>query len=101
MQPAPPAPSSLQVTGLPVQDVCLHSMQAPTNPVLQTSSISGASHCTYKTVAKHSPPKPGLSKWISVSLVRADSQPPVKGLEMQNGPSRITLGFSLWDIFPL
>ena len=45
MQPAPAAPSSLQVTGLPVQDVCLHSTEAPTNPVLQTSYISAACHC--------------------------------------------------------
>lgn len=31
-----------------------------------------------------------LSLWNSVSLVRAD-RPPLVGLQMQNGPSRITL----------
>lgn len=73
MQPAPPVPSSLQVTGLPVQDVCLHSMKAPTNPVLQTSYIPAASQWMYiKTVARHGSAKPGLSTWMFVNLVRAD-----------------------------
>lgn len=35
--PAPPAPSSLSVTGLLVQDVGLHSMKARTDPIFMSS----------------------------------------------------------------
>lgn len=95
MEPAPPAPSSqrgrLRMSAPPACSF-----------LLRTGRISAASYCTYtQTVAEHTSAKPGRSTRISVNLVRADFTASCWVKKCKTGLSRITLGFSLWDAFPL